>query len=130
MSDRLLICHDDGIHMHCASEASRSDVLEWLGWEKCPNHRLTVYCSQEEKVVQWAGHFCSDGTHQDQECNCLDGLVPPASQVEVTARALFELELRPNDKRAWVSVPELVREWHRQQARAALIAAIREGVGE
>ena len=98
MSDRLLICHDDGIHMHCAKEASRSDVLEWLGWEECEE----PYC----------GSFDRQGSHDAgeyvaYECpNCLSGLVPPASQVEAAARAMYE-----------------------SGARAALIAAMREGVG-
>ena len=80
-------------------KASRSDVLEWLG-------ELT----RREKLELLGWERC-----EPERPGCLDGLVPPASQVEAGAKVFKDADhLEP---------------FASQYARAALIAAM-EGVGD
>ena len=119
MSDLLLICHDDGIHMHCAKQASRSDVLEWLGWEKCRD------CYGTGDKAEFRGPMGYEGL-MPVKCNplCLSGLVPPVSQIEAAAEAiaLVWFGVAPSEKEN--------QELDKDAARAALIAAMGEGVGD
>ena len=86
--------------------ASRSDVLEWLGWERCD-------------ICDGEGRYNLETIDGGTECFCLQGLVPPASQVEAGARAVAGA----------MYAPPYIDDASRHAARAALIAAM-EGVGE
>lgn len=78
-------------------KASRSDVLEWLGWEECEN-------------------ILHDNLQSFSKCGTCGGrgLVPPASQVEAAAKAMF---------RAGADME--ANQYPRRLARAALIAAMK-----
>ena len=110
--------------------ASRSDVLEWLGWEKC-EECIDGWVFVED-VEPFQGGYMP--THGADPCpNCLDGLVPPASQVEALAETLWRQFLAIWDQdwsvhSKWEENTEVHEKW-RNRARAALIAAM-EGVGE
>ena len=81
--------------------ASRSDVLEWLEWEEASFHKETEGC-------------------------CVDGLVPPAHQVEAVKNAIartFIEEMGWGESKPWEALE--VYAMAEIQARATLIAAMK-----
>ncbi len=94
---------------------SRSDVLEWLGWEECEG------CG---------GRWQSYPFPTRQICpNCLSGLVPPAQQIEVVARHLAQFMFDWADDAPYWPTDDLhigdQRHDIRTDARAVLIAAMK-----
>lgn len=94
---------------------TRSDVLEWLGWEKCDNEKCRDGYLGEHRWEADDGYGGRVEYRQLEGCpNCLDGLVPPAHQVEAAAIAAFAASWEVGQ----TEIPLM-------KARAALIAAMK-----
>ena len=118
-----------GDHDCCQHKASRSDVLEWLGWEKCED------CDGLNEVGTNGKKATARNPAHTPCPNCLDGLVPPASQVEAAAFPILDTLAMSWHKLLGISHEEAMqredfKEMATTLARAALIAAMREGVGD
>ena len=147
-------CHDGKEVGDVFDLASRSDVLEWLGnltrreklelleWEKC---KVCGGWAEQPTTRDTTKECTCHLNHRNCQChggwepcpNCLSGLVPPASQVETYARLFHEnyerlapkfgYETRKATRTPW---PPANADLMRATVRAALIAAMREGVGD
>ena len=96
-------------------EASRSDVLEWLGWEKCQSCKGIGRFNLDD--YQGNGTACP---------SCISGLVPSAHQVEAVKNAIartFIEEMGWGESKPWEALE--VYAMAETQARAALIAAMK-----